>query len=236
MNVTWFDHLFFFIIGIVFPAMAFLSERPKEEDEENYRNGLPPKKHIYYSNSLMLFIGALMVLTLWNVTYRSFDTLGFILPVMDTMVIVLCGIIIAIYAADTLFSYFQAKKSPDNITEMGHIMPTSWDDYRHFVILALAAGTCEEVIFRGFMVNYVRELFSGSIYATAIALILPSAIFAVSHLYQGWFAVLKITAISLLFGGIYILSGSLLLVVVIHVFVDLVSGAMLVMMSQRNKH
>jgi uncharacterized protein len=49
-------------------------------------------------------------------------------------------------------------------------------------------------------------------------------VFAVSHLYQGIWAVIKILIVAILFGIIFWYSKSLLLVVVLHVLVDLVSG------------
>ena len=74
MELTWFVHLFFFVIGVVFPTMAIMTEKPGNEEDMDM-SYLPPKKHIYYTNGLMLLIGSLMVLTLWNVTYRSFEKL-----------------------------------------------------------------------------------------------------------------------------------------------------------------
>ena len=235
MNVIWFDHLFFAIIGIILPLMAFLAERPGEVETEDYHVHLPPKKHIYYTNGLMLVIGALIVLTLWNVTFRSFEVLGITYPVVDTTVIVLCVIIVLIYAGDTIFNYISSKKTRESIKELGHIMPTSWNDYSHFIFLAFAAGICEEIVFRGFMINYVKEMLIDNAYAAFVALVLPSVIFSVSHIYQGWFSVLKIFSLSLLFGAIFMYSGSLLLVIIIHVLVDLISGAAMVKLAGKQQ-
>ncbi|HMP31688.1 MAG TPA: CPBP family intramembrane metalloprotease, partial [Saprospiraceae bacterium] len=60
------------------------------------------------------------------------------------------------------------------------------------------------------------------------AILIPSLIFALSHMYQGWLNVLKIFTISLLFGNIYVYSESLLIVIVLHILVDLVSGSLLI--------
>ncbi|MBL0084809.1 MAG: CPBP family intramembrane metalloprotease [Saprospiraceae bacterium] len=111
-------------------------------------------------------------------------------------------------------------------------MPSTWSDYRHFIFLAFAAGICEEIIFRGFMVNYVLEMTSATSFAVPLALIVPAFIFAISHIYQGWLSVVKIASISLLFGALYMYTSSLYLVIIIHTVVDLVSGAVLVGVSR----
>jgi uncharacterized protein len=232
MNINWFDHLFFLVVGIILPSMSFVSEKSHDEDS-NYKDLLPPKKHIYYTNGLILVIGALIVLTLWNVTYRSFDKLGFIAPYVDSIVLYLCVAISIIYLIDTLVNYFNTKKTKESIEELSHVMPTSWDDYIHFTFLAFAAGICEEIIFRGFLINYILEMSQGMTYSFYLALVLPAFIFAVSHIYQGWVSVLKIFTLSLLFGAIFLFSKSLILVIIIHVLVDLISGAVMVMVVEK---
>jgi uncharacterized protein len=230
MNFIWFDHLFFCVVGILLPIMSVMAEKPNADDQDIdiYKPSLPPKKHIYYTNGLMLCIGAMIVLTLWNLTLRPFDVLGVNYPTIDALVIGLCSVIVIIYSIDTFINYTNSKKSLDDIKELSHIMPTSWNDFKHFIFLAFAAGICEEIVFRGFLVNYISHLCAGSEYGYFLALVLPAVIFSISHVYQGWFAVMKIFAISLLFGAIFIFSKSLLLVCIIHVLVDLISGAVMV--------
>ncbi len=231
MELTWFDHLFFFVIGVVFPTMAIMTEKPGNEDDMDM-SYLPPKKHIYYTNGLMLLIGSLMVLTLWNVTYRSFEKLGFHDIMINPTAIWIVVAISLIYIVDTVYNVIQNKKDPQKWQDLSHIMPSTWSDYRHFIFLAFAAGICEEIIFRGFMVNYVLEMTSATSFAVPLALIVPAFIFAISHIYQGWLSVIKIASISLLFGALYMYTSSLYLVIIIHTAVDLVSGAVMVGVSR----
>jgi uncharacterized protein len=241
MNVIWFDHMLFVLVGIVLPILSISAEKPSVEGEASdemvlTNSMLPEKKHIYYSNGLFLIIGALIVLTLWNVTFRSFEVLGITYPIIDSMVIGLCISIIVIYVSDTAYNFFQHIKAINNDSkELESIMPTSWNDYGHFIFMAFAAGICEEIVYRGFMINYVMHMLPTNEYRFLIALIMPALIFAVSHVYQGWFSVLKIFAVSLLFSAIFLFSKSLVLVCIIHVLIDLVSGAaMVVAYKKRN--
>ena len=231
MELTWFDHLFFFVIGVVFPTMAIMTEKTGSEEDMDM-SYLPPKKHIYYTNGLMLLIGSLIVFILWNVTYRSFEKLGFHDILMNPTALWIVVVISLIYIIDTVYNVIQNKKDPHKWQELSHIMPSTWSDYRHFIFLAFAAGICEEIIFRGFMVNYVLEMTSATTFAVPLALIVPAFIFAISHIYQGWLSVVKIASISLLFGALYMYTSSLYLVIIIHTVVDLVSGAVLVGVSR----
>ncbi len=239
MNIIWFDHVLFALVGIILPVMSIMAERPSALDDSDAGSSydmidLPPKKHIYYTNGLTLFIGALIVITLWNATYRSFDVLGICSPLIDKTVVIIAALLLGIYLSDTLINYLNANKAKESIKELSNIMPTSWGDYQHFIFLAIAAGVCEEVVFRGFLVNYINQIFSGSAYVYMLSIIIPALVFSLSHMYQGWFAVVKIFAISLLFGALFIYSKSLLLVSIIHVLVDLISGAVMVKVFQKS--
>jgi uncharacterized protein len=234
MELIWFDHFFFIVVGILLPGMALVSERSESTIADVPAEALPPKKHLYYSNSLMLLIGALLVLTLWNVTGRSMSYLGFQFIHDTPMVRLLGGLIVLLYAIDALYNVYINKKPQDD-KDMAHIMPTSWNDYKHFITLAIAAGVCEEVVFRGFLVNYIKSITSTNEYSFYIAIILPAIIFSISHLYQGWLAVSKIFCLSLLFSCLFLYSQSLVLVMALHVLMDLLSGALMVMVSMRNK-
>jgi membrane protease YdiL (CAAX protease family) len=161
--------------------------------------------------------------------------LGVSYPTIDNIVMILCGATALIYATDTFYNYYNSKKVKEESKDLSMIMPTSWSDYRHFVFLAIAAGVCEEIVFRGFLVNYIIKLFEAQSYNYYLALVIPGIIFSISHIYQGVFAVVKIFSLSLLFGAIFLYSKSLLLVIIIHVLVDLISGAVMVLVYNKNK-
>ena len=76
--------------------------------------------------------------------------------------------------------------------------------------------------------NYFLEVTKGLTFGPYLSILIPAIVFSVSHLYQGWLNVVKIFTLALLFCAIFLLSNSLLLVVVIHVAVDLISGALVV--------
>ncbi|HVW20558.1 MAG TPA: CPBP family intramembrane glutamic endopeptidase [Opitutaceae bacterium] len=88
-----------------------------------------------------------------------------------------------------------------------------------WALVALTSGVCEEVMFRGFLLGYLH-VFPWH-WGWLPALGISSLAFGLGHLYQGGGACLRAAAAGLLFCGLYLASGSLLLPVAAHVAGDL---------------
>jgi membrane protease YdiL (CAAX protease family) len=219
MELTFLDHLFFLLIGIIIPLMS-LSTGPIPDDSEKI--SLPQKKHLYISNTFVLIIGAAIALTLWNINDRDFEILGFHSIVFDWQVVIFTIALVLIYAIDIFLTIKNENNGHEQ--ELRNILPLNWEEYIYFIPLAFAAGICEEIVYRGYLMNYFIILFKNSLINYQLALIVPALLFSISHLYQGWTSVIKIILISLLFSLIFLKSESLLLVMTIHIFIDLVSG------------
>jgi membrane protease YdiL (CAAX protease family) len=103
--------------------------------------------------------------------------------------------------------------------EVGALLPRTAAERRAFARLAVTAGTCEELLYRGVLLGVAVALAPG---LTPWRLVAVSALaFAVAHTYQG--PVGMATAL-VLGGGLAVLflgSGSLLLPVLHHVLIDL---------------
>lgn len=236
MVFTWFDHLLFAVIGIGMPIMAILSAQRMEataEDEEMLAN--ISKKDLYYTNGLMLWIAAMVITTAWQLSGKSYALLGITKPIYSKEVVIGTVTLLAIYLGDLLFNLYNYYKGKEDTTDKGieMIAPTTWKEYGPYIFLALSAGICEEIIYRGFALNYLMNWYSTSLYQMYFAIIVSSIAFAVAHIYQGWVNVLKILIISFLFGYIFIMSKSLLLVSIIHIGVDMLSGVALVWVSKK---
>lgn len=235
MTLFWLDHLLFIIVGLIIPILSVFSSSKSEEMESmDIKIEMPPKKHLYYSNGLMLWIGAALVLTSWNYTNKPWEILGLKWPVFSSLSIYLIALLLGIYLVDTAISTYQftkGKKVDDE--QMTSIMPSNWADFSHFSFLAISAGVCEEVVFRGFLINYISEVLPTSQYITILSILIPGIIFSVSHFYQGFLNVFKIFSLSILFGSIFLITESLLVVILLHIFVDLISGAIFVILEKR---
>jgi len=78
--------------------------------------------------------------------------------------------------------------------------------------VALTAAVAEEIVFRGFLLTRLRIVFGN--WPTAI--IISAAVFAVPHIWQGWWAVVQIFPIGLILGVAFVLRRSLVPVMLAH--------------------
>jgi membrane protease YdiL (CAAX protease family) len=88
-----------------------------------------------------------------------------------------------------------------------------------FLILTWTVGAFgEEFVYRGYLMNRLRDLFAGggrSTLAATVALIISSQIFGVANLHQGAPGVIEAVIKGLILGGIYFASGRRLWVPII---------------------
>jgi membrane protease YdiL (CAAX protease family) len=186
---------------------------------------LPPKKHLFYTNGLVLIIGAAIILTIWNGYWRPWSSLGICWALYDIKALYAVVAISIFYVGDIVFGIINDRNSNENdLKGMAELLPTNTKEYGHYTFLAFAAGICEEIMFRGFLIPYLMVLAQPSIYASHIAVLVPATAFAINHMYQGWKAIGKIVIVSVLLGYIFLWTESLLVVVIIHVLIDLISG------------
>ena len=87
------------------------------------------------------------------------------------------------------------------------------------MFVAITAGICEEIIFRGFLLRYLH-VFPWTLNLT-LALLISSVIFGFHHLYQGAGGVAGTAIVGVLFGLLFVLTGSLLLPIIFHGAIDL---------------
>ena len=82
------------------------------------------------------------------------------------------------------------------------------------------AGVCEEFLYRGWLLQLLGAAF-GSAW---IGLILSSILFGFAHSYQGRKGIIGTGVLGLVFGGVFVLSRSLLPGQLLHAFMDLKNG------------
>ena len=99
------------------------------------------------------------------------------------------------------------------------LLPRTVDERTAFALLAVTAGVCEELIFRGFGIAYVRWLWPGATHFWLIAI--TSAAFGLAHLYQGVRGVLLTGLVGAVLASLVLATGSLLPAMVIHALIDL---------------
>lgn len=182
----------------------------------------------YRETMIMLWGFAILCVTAWVLSGRDLAALGFTVnwtaSFWAAMAIAL--IIIGAQAYQALSAINSAEKRKHLKATLTHhdgaydlIAPQSPRDYRWYYPLAVTAGITEEVVFRGFLIGFA-VLFT-PLWAAAVFSI---TIFLLGHLYQGVKPALKLLLIASILTLLFVLSGSLIPGIVLHVAVDIFSG------------
>lgn len=102
-----------------------------------------------------------------------------------------------------------------HIAPVEPLLPHTAAERRLSMLVAVTAGVCEEVVFRGFLITFIAS-FTGLIAAAAIQIVL----FGLFHAYYGIGGILKTGTFGLVATVIALASGSLVPVIVIHIAAD----------------
>jgi len=105
------------------------------------------------------------------------------------------------------------------IADIEPMAPHTRQERRVWTFVAITAGCCEEVMFRGFLLALFAS-WVGLIAAVAINV----AAFAIFHAYYGWKGILKTGAFGLVMALLALWSASLIPVIILHAGIDLNSG------------
>jgi membrane protease YdiL (CAAX protease family) len=89
-----------------------------------------------------------------------------------------------------------------------------------WIVLALSAGFCEEITFRG----YFQRQFEALTGRRGVALVMQAVLFGLAHAYQGLPSTVAIAGYGVLFGALALWRGSLRPGMVAHALTDLVLG------------
>ncbi|MCG7565398.1 CPBP family intramembrane metalloprotease [Pseudoalteromonas sp. CnMc7-15] len=112
------------------------------------------------------------------------------------------------------------SESKKQLADMAWILPNSSNERYWFIFgVSVAAGICEELLFRGFLLSFLQPMVG-----TTLAVIVSSVTFGLFHLYQGWSNVLRTGLVGLVLAIIYLLTGSIWIVIVLHFLLDAYAG------------
>lgn len=99
------------------------------------------------------------------------------------------------------------------------LLPRTTRERRLFVVVALTAGVAEEVLYRGFLLDYLVH--RPGWLALTPALIVAGLAFGLAHAYQGPLGMALTGLAGYTLAALYVTTGSLLLPIIVHALVDL---------------
>jgi membrane protease YdiL (CAAX protease family) len=109
-----------------------------------------------------------------------------------------------------------------SMASLHFLLPVAARERRWWCALSISAGVCEEIVFRGFLPQFLQgQLHGGWSIDPALAWLLSVLAFGACHFYQGAAGMLRTALAGALFGLLALVSGDLLLPIVLHALVDI---------------
>jgi uncharacterized protein len=178
----------------------------------------------YWGTFAVEWILTLYVLALWVVFRRPWDNLY-----LGRSSLFRLGLGLAFGLAVIIFLWHQQRtilarpklieRVRQKISFADPFLPHTDAERYHFWLLAITAGICEEILYRGFLLGFLRA-WSGII----AAIVISSIVFGWGHVYQGYRHVPRTAFVGLFFAFVVVLTKSLWPAILIHAAIDLHSG------------
>lgn len=222
-ELHWLDHLLIFILVFGLPLNALVQGKHKIPSRNHW--SAADKIKFYWTNAAALWGLLAIVAVNWWITGK--DIADFIskfkIPLWSPLILVLVLMVLTAYFFELFWSThpnLDKKTTIERLNQQTPFLPSQKKEWNHYIVLAVSAGICEEVVFRFYLLSYWIQLTNQVIFG----LILSAVLFGAVHLYQGYRAMVKIAVLALLLGWLFLLTDSLLLPIVLHIFIDIISG------------
>ena len=124
----------------------------------------------------------------------------------------------------SLLSPSVRKRYSKALDRLRFLLPVTPPERRAWILISLAAGFCEELLYRGFLFQFLRghlAFHAMPALALAPAFAVMTLCFGTSHLYQGLRGILTASIAGLMLGLAALLTGSLWLPMLLHFLIDL---------------
>jgi membrane protease YdiL (CAAX protease family) len=221
--MTFADHLFVFVLAIVHPIVGYVSFKRLLRRIE--AGEIIDRTKLYLTTIMGHWFLFALALVLWISQERSWSALGFGLTTdtwfMVGAVLTVAGVVLLLLqirqmaATDT----DEVRSIRGRIGNLEIILPRNGNELGRFYGLSLTAGIVEETLWRGFMIWYFSQFLP--LWAAAL---ISTIGFGLAHAYQGIKNLPRVTLVGAAFAGLYVLTGSLWLPMVLHAAVDILQG------------
>lgn len=211
------DHIIVIIFVLAYPAWAGYRFR-----QVRWGNKTRSRAYLESAAGLWAVVGLVILYTL--VSGGDLAALGLVVPFGWKMFVsILIAIAVVMFFVYQTWGLTKSEAAQDavrsQIRRISPILPRSVPQLGSFALLAITAGICEEILFRGYLIGYLQS------YSDLwTALLVSSLMFGLAHAYQGPRGVLQSLVAGLIFGLLYLFSGSLLVPILLHITVDIHGG------------
>jgi membrane protease YdiL (CAAX protease family) len=218
-----FDHLLAIVLVVIGPL------RSGSMGLQRFRSAAPDalprlRRHTYRAAIAMQWSLVLATGLIWFLARRPLADLGLEPRLGGGLIGV--GVGLAIIVVVMIRERHRAIADPDGLAEirarlepLRFLLPHTRDEFGLFSWVALTAGSCEELLYRGYLIWYFSHALPW--WAAALA---AAVAFGFGHAYQGPRGVVVGTILGGFLAAVYFLTGSLYAPMVFHALMDLHTG------------
>jgi membrane protease YdiL (CAAX protease family) len=216
------------ILILAFLGYGALRQKAERDAVANDTTGTARLK-VYRHTQIMLWSLAGLCTLGWLASGRSFTQLGFRSePTLQFWIMWGLALVVLAYFVWQIVALATSRKARiefrEQIAKAGSVdvvLPHTKREHQSFQWLSLTAGITEEIIFRGFLIGAL------SIWLPLwVAAIAATTIFVLAHAYQGLPGMVRILPISAVLAAVFVVSGSLWPVILLHIVGDMAAGRM----------
>lgn len=212
------------LIAVAYPIWDYVWGWPRML--RTIRSGRPnPRLPVYWEIMGLAWLMTFVIAGLWLRADRPWSALGLVWPA-GWRLGVTAALVLVVLALETRRTRAIARLDPDRLNRIRSsdapliaFVPHTRAEYFNFQLVAVTAGICEELIYRGFLVWALQPWLT--LWGAALASVVS---FGFAHAYQGRRGAVGAGAAGAMFAVLAILTGSILPGMVLHALVDLLGG------------
>ena len=214
------------VTGILYPVMGY-----RQSKKRDTKSGDNDKTEWYLSSIVSSWIPTIVILAATILNGHSLKDLGFTLklPGEPGYLFYIALALSAIYLGYNIyvillfrFNKQERIKHLDKIpSEYKFLLPSNRKERVMWRLLAITAGVTEEFIYRGYLFFALFLIFPEI--SPVWVILISSLLFSIGHIYQGK-DVWKPATAGLFLSAVYYITGTIYIVIILHIIQDLVVG------------
>jgi len=228
MNITAIDIFAIVMLGYFLILGPILARREMAQLRRDVADGKPRARLDLYRRTIVMEWGLMAVsMAWWLIIGRSPAEAGlrFTFEGWQWLALALSMVAMWQFARQT----HRASQNPKNLdsvrSQLGELVviaPHTDAELQRFTWVSIAAGICEEILYRGLLMTTLTAMLG-----LWPAVLLSSVVFGIGHAYQGAAGIVRTGLAGLVMALVVVFTGSLPAAMLMHAVLDIVQGRLL---------